>query len=433
MSRARRAGPVALPLALVLALVSASLAMAAHRPSFLAPAASPSRVTLAAAAWPVSTLVISEVETGGASASDEFAELANAGPLTVDLMGLEVVYATSTGSTVTRKATWTASRPLEPGRHLLIANAAGIHAGLADATYTGGFAATGGAIVLRPVGGTPIDAVAWGDASSAFVEGGAAPAPAAGSSLERRPGGPAGNGADTNDNAADFVVSVPSPQNLASAPTPDPGATPSPAPSPTVTPAPTVVPTPSPTAVPTPTPTATPTPIPTPSPSPSPLPSTDPDTDTDPDPEPEPDTDAGADPDSDPRSAARHCRCARRGGRRLRADRGNADNRPRSHRLGQERLRPGRDGRDCDPARRHARDADPGRDPGDRRGDRGLVLQPARRQRHGHDAHDRRAAHRFRTRSAARPAPPTSCSKDFACPSRASSRRPRARSRMASA
>ena len=51
-------------------------------------------------AWPTATLLISEVQTGGASASDELAELTNAGALPVDLMGLEVVYATSTGSTM---------------------------------------------------------------------------------------------------------------------------------------------------------------------------------------------------------------------------------------------------------------------------------------------------------------------------------------------
>ena len=46
-------------------------------------------------------------------------------PAPVDLAGLEVVYATSSGSTVTRKATWAASTMLEPGRRVLIANAAG--------------------------------------------------------------------------------------------------------------------------------------------------------------------------------------------------------------------------------------------------------------------------------------------------------------------
>ena len=44
--------------------------------------------------WPPSTLVVSEVQTGGASASDEFVEIANQGAAPVDLAGLEVVYAT---------------------------------------------------------------------------------------------------------------------------------------------------------------------------------------------------------------------------------------------------------------------------------------------------------------------------------------------------
>jgi uncharacterized protein YdeI (BOF family) len=256
-------------------------------------------------AWPPSTLVVSEVQTGGASASDEFVELANQGPLAVDLQGLEVVYATSTGSTVTRKATWTGPAILDPGRRILIANAAGLYGVLADATYSGGFAATGGAVALRVLGGPAIDAVGWGDATNAFVEGSAASAPAAGSSLERRPGGSAGNGTDSNNNLADwFVQGTPSPQGLGSAPvpgavpTPSPTATPTPAPtlspSPAATPTPTAIPTPtpSPTTVPTATPTAassptavptassnptsapspTATPVPTPPPTPTPTP-----------------------------------------------------------------------------------------------------------------------------------------------------------------
>ena len=275
MSRARRAGPIALTLALVLALLAASFAAAARRPDSLR-AGGATTVVAAAVAWPVSTLVVSEVQTGGASASDEFAEIANAGTSPVDLAGLELVYATSTGSTVTRKATWASSTVLEPGRHLLIANAAGIFAPLADATYSSGFAATGGAIVLRVVGGSPVDAVAWGDATNSFVEGTAAPAPSAGSSIERLPGGSAGNGTDTNVNAADFVVATPSPQNLAAPPAPGPGPSPTPIPSPTSSPGatPTVAPTPTPTptVAPTPTPTPTPTVAPTPSPTLTPLP-----------------------------------------------------------------------------------------------------------------------------------------------------------------
>ena len=60
--------------------------------------------------------------------------------------------------------------------------------------------------MLRPTGGTAIDAVGWGDAANAFVEGTAAPAPTTGASIERRPGGAGGNLQDTNDNVVDLVV-----------------------------------------------------------------------------------------------------------------------------------------------------------------------------------------------------------------------------------
>ena len=178
MARARRAGSTAL-IVVVLATVATGWGGTGVRAG--------------AVSWPPSTLVVSEVQTGGASASDEFVEVANQGGSPVDLLGLEVVYATSSGSTVTRKATWATSLVLDPGRRILLANAAGLFAAVADSTYSSGFAATGGAIALRVVGGSAIDAVAWGDATNGFVEGEAAPAPPAGSSLERSPGGAFGN------------------------------------------------------------------------------------------------------------------------------------------------------------------------------------------------------------------------------------------------
>lgn len=280
MHRARHAGLPALMTMLFVATVASASPAAPPRPE---PAAA------AAVSWPPSSLVVSEVQTGGVSASDEFVELANQGSAPVDLMGLEVVYATASGTTVTRKATWPASTIVEPGRRVLLVNGVGVYAATGDAVYTGGLAATGGAIVLRVVGGEPIDAVAWGDATNGFVEGTAAPAPSSGSSLERRPGGLAGNGTDTNDNATDwFVQGAPSPQNAASLPVPgaNPTASPTPAGSPTPTPfataTPVATPTASPTAVATPPPPPTPTPVPTPTPpdptptpvgSPSPAPS----------------------------------------------------------------------------------------------------------------------------------------------------------------
>ena len=98
MQRVRRAVVTALALVLALGLTSGPAAR-----GWFAPAA----VAAADVTWPPSTLVVSELQTGGTSASDEFVEIANQGTGPVDLIGLEVVYATSSGSTVTRKATWT--------------------------------------------------------------------------------------------------------------------------------------------------------------------------------------------------------------------------------------------------------------------------------------------------------------------------------------
>lgn len=198
-------------------------------------------------------LVVSELVTGGASASDEFIELYNPTAEPLPLEGLEVVYASASGLTVSHRAAWeTGAVELPPGGHLLIANELGVYAGIADALYSSGMAATGGSVALRIQGASSaIDALGWGSAASTWLEGAPAPAPPAGGSVERLPGGPLGSMQDTDDNAADFVERlVPDPQNLASAPTPDPAApSPSPEPSPSATPSPSS-PTPAPTGSP---------------------------------------------------------------------------------------------------------------------------------------------------------------------------------------
>ena len=263
-------------------------------------AATPPRLAAADAAWPSSSgLVVAEVMTGGASASDEYIEIANSGSAAVDLGGLEIVYVTASGATTTRKAVFASPLALGPRSHLLVANSAGTYAAMADATYSGGLAADGGAVALRLSDGTVVDAVGWGTAANAYVEGSPAPAPPARSSIERRPGGSAGNTQDSNDNRSDwFVQPNPIPQPLGSAPPPSPTAaptdestptaTPDPStteptsaptatdastPSPTETPEPTSVATATPSAGSTPDDTATPSPEPAPSPSPSPSPS----------------------------------------------------------------------------------------------------------------------------------------------------------------
>jgi hypothetical protein len=223
-------------------------------------------------------LVISEVITGGASASDELIELYNPSAAALPLEGLELVYVTASGTTVTQRASWGLGAPsVAAGAHLLVANELGIFAPIADALFASGMAAAGGSVALRIKGAaTAIDAAGWGTAASAWMEGSAAPAPPAGSSIERLPGGAAGSTTDTDDNATDFAVrAMPDPQNAASplvpatpAATQSPSEAPSPsAPTPTRSPTPAVTATPS--AMPSASPSAAPSATATPAPSPT--------------------------------------------------------------------------------------------------------------------------------------------------------------------
>ena len=231
---------------------------------------------------PTAHLLVSEVMTGGASASDEFIELYNPGPDELPLEGLEVIYMTASGGTITRKASWAAgSQPVAAGTHVLVANAAGIFAGVADVTYTNGLAATGGSVAIRIIGASSaIDAAGWGNATSIWLEGQPAPAPAAGGSLERLPGGDLGSGQDSDQNSVDFVQRAsPDPQNTMSPPipvaTPQPSQSPSGTPPASPTPSSSAIASPSPTASPTqeatPEPTRSSTPLPSATPSPAPL------------------------------------------------------------------------------------------------------------------------------------------------------------------
>ena len=177
----------------------------------------------AAVGWPTSTLVVSEVQTGGASASDEFVEVANQGAGAVDLAGLEVVYATSSGSTVTRKATWSASTVLDPGkadparerrgrvrgarrRHLCRR----VRRDRRRASRCGSSAAR------------VIDSVGWGDATNELRRGLAGTC--AGRRVEPRAGAgrrcSATGGTRTTASVDWFVQTVPSPQGLAAPPVP---------------------------------------------------------------------------------------------------------------------------------------------------------------------------------------------------------------------
>jgi hypothetical protein len=145
-------------------------------------------------------LVVNEIQTAGATASDEFVEILNAGECAQPLDGVHLDYYSATGTTAHVYASFAAGSTLAPGARLVIAGSG--FTGKSDMTLTNGLADTGARLVLAR-GTTTLDSVAYGSAGAA---GTAAPAPPAGKSISRVP-----DGHDTNDNAKDFAVTTATP------------------------------------------------------------------------------------------------------------------------------------------------------------------------------------------------------------------------------
>jgi uncharacterized protein (TIGR03437 family) len=167
-------------------------------------------------------LLISEFRTRGPSgASDEFVEIYNPTTATVTIGGLKI-RASNNAGTISDRVSITAGITLSSGCRYLIANSSsGGYTGSvpANQTYGTGIADDGGIAITRSNGTTIIDAVGMSN-GSAFKEG-AALAPLSANvnqSYERKPGGMFGNGTDTNNNAADFILNSASsnPQNSSS-------------------------------------------------------------------------------------------------------------------------------------------------------------------------------------------------------------------------
>ena len=255
---------------------------------------------------PTDHVVISEIQTDGTTATDEFVELYNPNSTDVDLTGWRLTKRTAGGGS---PANLVASMSGTIPSHGFFLVAHPNYDGLVspDLTYsatTSAIAATNNSITLySDAGSTIVDQVGMG--TSVLFEGQTAPNPATDGSIERKPGESepsGGNGEDTDNNANDFALrDVSNPQNSSStpevapsptpsstpeptatptpeptaSPTPEPTATPTPTPEPTVAPTPTPTPEPTvePTPTPTPVPTASPTPVPTASPTPTPTPS----------------------------------------------------------------------------------------------------------------------------------------------------------------
>jgi hypothetical protein len=155
------------------------------------------------------TVVINEVQTAGASASDEFVELMNRGTCTVPLGSWKLQYRSSGDGLGVALYTFGAGDSIPAGGRVFVANGSGSFSGKLG-TLTPGMAAAAGQVGLLDDTGALVDGVAYGSVSTGtYLEGSAAPSPPTSGSIARKP-----DGTDTNNNASDFKTAA----------TPTPGA-----------------------------------------------------------------------------------------------------------------------------------------------------------------------------------------------------------------
>ena len=173
-------------------------------------------------------LVISQIYgaggNSGAAWRNDFIELFNRGPASVNLTGWSIQYAASTGTTW-QKTDLTGT--LQPGQYLLIQQASGGANGAvlptAEVTGTISMAATAGKVALLnsttliasgttcPSGASLVDLAGYGSGTNCFEGGGSTPAPSATNAVFR-----AANGCTDNDNnATDFSAAAANPRNNA--------------------------------------------------------------------------------------------------------------------------------------------------------------------------------------------------------------------------
>ncbi len=170
-----------------------------------------------------SDIVISEFRLRGPiGGSDEFVELYNLSASPVNIGGWKI-WGSNNAGTKSSRLTITLGTVLNPGCHYLVTNSStsgGPYSGSVSGNQTYGTGITDdGGIALTRADDSIVDQVGL-SAGSAYREG--TILASLGSSnvnrgYERKPGFPAGNGTDTDNNAGDFqLVSPSNPQNLSS-------------------------------------------------------------------------------------------------------------------------------------------------------------------------------------------------------------------------
>ncbi|HET9931090.1 MAG TPA: lamin tail domain-containing protein, partial [Polyangiaceae bacterium] len=152
---------------------------------------------------------INEVQVGSRDVpADEFVELYNSCDGATSLAGHRLVYRASGGNTDVLLMAFASTDRIAARSFLVLGGAA--YSAPAFARWGGGsngvLAAAAGGLALSVDGSGTVDALGYGNASNAFVEGAAALAPTLGTSIGRVP-----DGADSNDNWHDFAGTTPTP------------------------------------------------------------------------------------------------------------------------------------------------------------------------------------------------------------------------------
>ena len=185
--------------------------------------------TFTTTAW-AANVVISEIQLSGgtSSSTDEFVELYNPTNSDINLAGWRLTKKTASGITPGNLLTSFPAKTISAHGYFLITHPTGYDGGVpVDAVYstTASIANNNTVILYSDAGQTVVDLVGFGTASSS--ETATIANPPVHQSVERKSGATAtastlysgehkwqGNGYDSNDNSADFVLqSVPAPQN----------------------------------------------------------------------------------------------------------------------------------------------------------------------------------------------------------------------------
>ncbi len=218
-----------LPLILSLLLLLAACQDAANNPSQPTPVPETVNEETAVTASPASSsadVTISEVLLGAPGNNNrEFIELYNPRETAVDLQGWSLWYRSRADQEPEAVLRWTTPSEIPPLGHLLLARTGEDFGLIADAYFDVPLSNRRGGLILRDGGGNDVATLGWGeDAPPDYFAGTPAAPPTDGASLERLPGGDAGNGQDTGSNAADFAANAaPTPQNSGSPMTPAAG------------------------------------------------------------------------------------------------------------------------------------------------------------------------------------------------------------------